>query len=94
MWEDRILEFEELQNNIKLKIIKTRQEIKNLKNNRVRCDICKIDLHRFSCSRQIKSKKRLENIRQNKVLLPWKNPIRRVVKEDMQVSDTKVENQY
>ena len=65
-----------------------------MKNVRVRCDFSKIDIHRASFSRHSKSKKHLENMTQNNVVVPWNNPIKRVVKEGIKVSDTKVENQY
>ena len=90
----RIAEFEGLRNNIKLKIKSIKQNIKHMEYNRVRCDICKIDIHRASYSRNLKSKKHSENMSQNKVIIPRKNPMKRVVKEVFKVSDTKVENQY
>ena len=67
-----------------------------MKHNRVRCDICKNDIHRASYSRHLKSKKHLENISQNKVIVPRKKPIKRVVetKEVFKVTDTNVENLY
>ena len=52
-----------------------------MKYNRVGCDVCKNDIHRASCSRQLKNKKHLEKIQQNKVNNPKNNPIKRVVKE-------------
>ena len=63
---------------------------------REKCDVCKIDSHRASMSRHLKSKKNLENTRQNKVIIPKKNPIKSVVKEEIKVSDidTEIENQY
>ena len=51
-----------------------------MKYNSVRCDVCKIDIHRVSYSRHFKKKKHLENIQQNKVIIPRKKPIKRVVK--------------
>ena len=48
-----------------------------MKNNSVRCDICKIDIHRASYSTHLKSKKHLENITQNNVIVPKRNPIER-----------------
>ena len=52
--------------------------------------------HRASYSRHLKSKKHLENILQKKVIVPRKNPIKRVVKakEVVKVTDTNVENLY
>ena len=67
-----------------------------MKNNSVRCDVCKIDLHRGSYSRHLKSKKHMENMTQSKVIIPKKNWIKRIVKEEIKVSDidTKDENRY
>ena len=78
-----------------MKIKSINQNIKLLKYNRVRCDICKIDIHSASYARHLKSKKHLENFTQNKVNIPRKDPIKRVVKQENKVSDidTKVENQ-
>ena len=92
--KDRITEFEGLRNNIKLKIKSMKQIIKLMEYNGVRCDFCKIDIHRASYCRHIKSKKHFENMSKNKVIVPRKNPMKRVVKEVFKVSDTKVENQY
>ena len=63
-----------------------------MKNIIARCHVCKIDIHRASYSRHLKSKKHLEVIQQNKVIIPRNKPIKRVVKEDIKVTDTKVEN--
>ena len=49
-----------------------------MKYKKVRCDIFENDIHRTSYSRHLKSKKHLENIRQNKENLLRKNPIKRV----------------
>ena len=53
-----------------------------------RCDICNNDVHRASYAKHLRSKKRLENIRQNDIIIPeWlfkeekvpiKNKIRKV----------------
>ena len=53
-----------------------------MKYNRVRCDNCKIDVHRTSNSRHSNCKKHLENFTQNKEIIPRKNSIKRVVEED------------
>ena len=45
---DRLTEFEGLRKNIKLKIKSSEQNIKPMEYNRVRCDICKVDVHRGS----------------------------------------------
>ena len=45
-----------------------------------RCNVCKIDIHRASMSRHLKSKKHLEKISQKKVIIPKKNPIKRNAK--------------
>ena len=55
---------------IKTKTIK--QNIKLMKHNRVRCDICKIDIHRASYTRHLKSKKHLETLSVKKVIVPRK----------------------
>ena len=62
-----------------------------MKNNRVGCDIRKNDIHRASNSRHLKSKKHFENM-SKKRNISRKNPLKRVVKEDFEVSDIKVEN--
>ena len=68
----RIIEFEGLRNNINLKIKSFEQNIKLMKNNRVRCDVCKIDIHRAFRSRHAKSKKHLEKLSRNKIIVPKK----------------------
>ena len=90
---DRMTDFEELRNKLKLKIKCIKQTISLMEYNRVRCGICKIDIHRASYSSHLKSKKHLENMSQNKVTFPRKNPMKRVVKGVINVSDTKTENQ-
>ena len=35
-----------------------------------RCDICKIDVHRASYGKHLRSKKDLEKIRQNEIIIP------------------------
>ena len=70
-----------------MKIRKIQQSYKNLKYKRVRCDICKIDIHRTSYSRHLKSMKHLEKISQNKVVVPRRNPMKRVVREQFKVPD-------
>ena len=54
---DRITEYDGLRDNKKLKIKSLKRKIKKMKHNRVRCDNCKIDLHRASYSRHLKYKK-------------------------------------
>ena len=65
--ENRIKEFEELKNIILLKSKKFIQNNKNMKRNSVRCDNCKSDIHRVSCSRHLKSEKHSENISQKNI---------------------------
>ena len=91
---DRITKFEGLRNNKKLKRKSIEQNIKNMKHNSVRCDNCKINIHRASYSGHLKSKKLLEKIQQNTVNTPRKEPMKTVVKEVIKVTDTNVENQY
>ena len=63
-----------------------------MKCERDRCYVRKIDIHRASMSRDLKSKKHLENISKNKVFIPRKNPIKRNVKVlDFDIKD---ENLY
>ena len=64
----------------------------NVKHNSIRCDNCKIDIHRASYSRHSKSKKHLEKKSQNKVIIPKKNPTERLVKEVIKVTGTNIEN--
>ena len=78
---DRITEFEGLRNIIKLKIRSNEQDFNLMEDNRVRCYFSKIDVHRASYSRHLKSKKHIENEQQNKVFIPRKNPMKRVVKK-------------
>ena len=94
--KNRIIEFEGLRSNINLKIKTIKQNLKLMKNNRVRCDDCKIDIHRALRSRHEKNKKHLGNISQNKVIVPRKNPIKRVLetKEVVKITGTNVENHY
>ena len=70
--KDRIIEFESLKNNILAKIKGVRYNIKNMKHDSARCEDCKIDLHRDSYSWHLKSKKHLEIMTQNKVIIPKK----------------------
>ena len=90
---DGITEFEGLGNYIKLKIKSSKQNSKLIKNNSVRCDICKNDTYRASYSRHLKSKNHLENIQQNNVNTPRKNPTKSEVKGVIKVTDTNIENQ-
>ena len=86
--KNRILEFQGLRNNKNLKITRIKQNNKLLKYNRVRCDNCKIDFHRASYTRHLKSKKHLENMTQNKVIIPRKQVVKKV---DI---DKNIENRY
>ena len=70
--KDRIIQFDGLKESIKLK---KRKDIKNVKQKRVRCDICKIDIHNAPYAKHSKTKKHLENIQQNKVIIPRIDPI-------------------
>ena len=90
---DRIILFKGLKN-ILIKMKRIQQNNKNMNYNRVLCDLCKIDIHRASYSRHLKCKKHLENMAQNKVIVPRKNLTKRVVKDDTEVSHTNVENHY
>ena len=49
--------FKGLKNDILLKIKRIQQNIKNMKYNRVRCDICKFDFHRSIYSRNLRNRK-------------------------------------
>ena len=64
-----------------------------MKQNSIRSDVCKTDIHGASYSRHLESKKHLENISQNKVIVPKKNPIKRVVKEEIKVVDIDVRDE-
>ena len=92
---DRITKCDGLSKKINLKIKFVKQKIKINKYNRVRCDICKNDIHRASYSRHLESKEHLEKKPQSKVIIPRKNQIKRVVEEGIKVSDmdTKDEKQ-
>ena len=79
IFKNRIVEFETLRNNKNVKIKSINQNIKLLKKNIVRCNICRIDTHRASYSRRLKSKKHFENIAQNKVIITKKKPIEEVI---------------
>ena len=35
-----------------------------------RCEICNVDVHRASYSKHLRSKKHLENIKQNEMIIP------------------------
>ena len=92
---DRITEFEGLGNNLNLETKGNKQKIKLMKCRSVGCVILKIYIHRASYGRHLKSKKHLEKKQQNKVIIPRKNPIKRVVKEKKaSVFDTKVDSQF
>ena len=55
---------------------------------------CKIDFHRTSYARHLKTKKQSENMIQNKVIIPRKNPIKRIEKRKINISHTKLDNLY
>ena len=55
-----------------MKIKRIRQNIESMNNNSSRCDVCKIDIHRASYSRHLKSKKHLESTSQNEIIIPKK----------------------
>ena len=67
---------------------------KNLKNNSFTNDICKINIHGVFYCRHLKSRRHLGKISQFIIIVPRKNPIKRVVKEDIKVTDMEVENEY
>ena len=85
---DRTIEFQGLKNQILKKKKRIGYYNKNMKHNFVRCDVCKIDIHRASYSRQSKSKKRLKNISQNKAIVPRKQ----VVREENKVLDIDIKD--
>ena len=71
MLNNRILEFGSLRDNIFLRIEKIEVDVKNMEqNNTIRCVDCKIDIHRASYSRHLRSKKHLEknNVKPKKVI--------------------------
>ena len=94
MLNDRIVEFQGLEEYIVKKIKTNKRKFKLMICNRFRCDIFKIETDRASYSERKESKKHVENIQQNNVFIPRRNPIKRIVKEDIKVSDTKVDNLY
>ena len=57
---NRILEFEILKDNILLRIEKVKIDLENMnQHNTIRCEDCRIDIHRASYSRHLKSKKHM-----------------------------------
>ena len=79
--KDRTKEVDILKNNI-LSIKNTnKQNFKNMKSNRVRCDICKIDFHRTSYARHLKCEKHLDNMLEKMAIIPIKNPVKRTEKK-------------
>ena len=49
-----------------------------------RCDICKIDVHRANYAKQLRSRKFLENEKQNEFIIPeW------LFKEPIEIKNTK-----
>ena len=77
VWKDRLTEFEGLRKNTKLKMKSIKQRIKLIKNNKVRCYICKSDIHRASYSIHLKRKEHLEHMTQNKVIVPRKQIVKK-----------------
>ena len=51
------------------KEIYTTQTRRKIESSR-RCDICNFDVHRASYAKHLRSKKHLENIRQNDIIIP------------------------
>ena len=90
--KDRLIVFEALKNIILKKSERKRHNIKIVKHNGFGCGICKINIHRASYSGHLKCEKHLENMSQKNVIVPRKNPIKRGVNEDLELSDTKIEN--
>ena len=80
--KDRIKEVNALKNHILLKRQRIKQNFKKMKNNWVRWDFCKIDIHRVSYGRNLKSKKLLEKMWEKKAVLPWKNPMKRIERKN------------
>ena len=61
MFKDRLIEFENLRNNLLLRIEKFKVDIEIMdQNNMKRCEDCNIDFHRASYSRHLKTKIHLE----------------------------------
>ena len=71
MINNRILEIESLKDKILLRVEKIKADVEKMnQNNTIRCIDCKIDIHRASYSRHLKTKKHLEknNIKPKKVI--------------------------
>ena len=61
MLKDRLVEFENLKNNLLLRIEKIKADVENMEqNNMERCEDCNINVHRASYSRNLKTKRHLE----------------------------------
>ena len=61
MLKDRLIEFENLKNNILLRIENIKTDVESMdQNNMKRCEDCNIDVHRASYSRHLKTKRHLE----------------------------------
>ena len=57
MLKDRLTEFENLKNNLILRIEKIKADVENMEqNNMKRCEVCYIDVHRASYSRHLKKR--------------------------------------
>ena len=68
--ENRLIEFINLKNNILLK----------------KCVICNIDIHRASYNKHLISKKHLENIKQNEMIIPewfFQEPVENKIKKNI-----------
>ena len=63
------------------KQIKIKQNYENVKSNRVRCEIYKIDFHRTSYARHLKCEKHLDNMLEKRAIIPRKNPVKRIEKK-------------
>ena len=51
-----------------------------------RCDICNVDIHRASYVKHLKSKKHLENIKQNEMIIPdwlFLEPVENKIKKNI-----------
>ena len=61
MLKDRLIEIENLKNNLLLRIEKNKADVEKIEqNNMERCEDCNIDVHRASYSRHLKTKRHLQ----------------------------------
>ena len=54
--------------------------------NRCKCDVCNVDVHRVSFVEHLRSKKHLENIKQNEMIKPewlFQEPIEKKLKKNL-----------